>query len=32
LLAQVSQRSNTRLAEVARHLVETGELTVTQGR
>jgi hypothetical protein len=32
LLAQVSQRSNSRLAEVARHLVETGELTATQGR
>jgi hypothetical protein len=30
LLAQVSQRSNSRLAEVARHLVETGELTATR--
>jgi ANTAR domain/GAF domain len=31
LLAQVSQRSNTRLAEVARHLVETGELSARSG-
>jgi AmiR/NasT family two-component response regulator len=32
LLAQVSQRSNTKLGEVARFLVETGELAAVQGR
>jgi hypothetical protein len=32
LLAQVSQRSNTKLGEVARYLVETGELAAVQSR